>query len=118
VKLLLDACVWGGAQSAPTLAGHDVVWAGAWSADRGDEAILARAAEEQRVLVTLDKDFGELVIVRGARHAGIVRIVGLAARDQSTACLQVLALHGGLLEGGAIVTVEPGRVRVRPAEGA
>jgi hypothetical protein len=30
----------------------------------GDEAILARAAAEERVLVTLDKDFGELVIVR------------------------------------------------------
>ena len=67
----------------------------------GDEAILARAAAEERVLVTLDKNFRELVIVRGARHAGIVRLVGLAPRDQSTASLQVLALHGGLLEGGA-----------------
>jgi predicted nuclease of predicted toxin-antitoxin system len=118
VKLLLDTCVWGGARTALTAAGHDVIWAGEWSEDPGDDAILARASQERRVLVTLDKDFGELAIVRGARHTGIVRIVGLAARDQAAGCLQVLARHGGLLEAGAIVTVEPGRIRVRPPEGA
>ena len=118
MKLLLDACVWAGARTALTAAGHDVIWAGDWSEDPGDEAILARASEERRVLVTLDKDFGELAIVRGAQHSGIVRIVNLAAREQATACLQVLALHGDLLEAGAIVTVEPGRIRVRPPERA
>jgi predicted nuclease of predicted toxin-antitoxin system len=118
VKLLLDTCVWGGARITLLGAGHDVIWAGDWSEDPGDEAILARAGEERRVLVTLDKDFGELAIVRGTRHTGIVRIVGLAARDQAAACLQVMARHGGLLEAGAIVTVEPGRIRVRPPEGA
>ena len=30
-----------------------------------------------RVLVTLDKDFGELAILHGVAHAGIVRLVGL-----------------------------------------
>ncbi len=118
MKLLLDACVWAGARTALTAAGHDVIWAGDWSEDPGDEAILARASEERRVLVTLDKDVGELAIVRGAQHSGIVRIVNLAAREQATACLQVLALHGDLLEAGAIVTVEPGRIRVRPPERA
>jgi predicted nuclease of predicted toxin-antitoxin system len=118
VKLLLDTCVWGGARIPLKAAGHDVVWAGEWPEDPGDEAILARAGEERRVLVTLDKDFGELAIVRGARHSGIVRIVGLPARDHAAVCLQILALHGGLLEAGAIVTVETGRIRVRPPEGA
>jgi predicted nuclease of predicted toxin-antitoxin system len=118
VKVLLDACVWGGARMPLTEAGHDVVWAGDCAEDPGDEAILARAGEEGRVLLTLDKDFGELAVVRGARHSGIVRIVGLAARDQGVVCLQVLASHGALLEAGAIVTVEPGRIRVRPPVGA
>jgi predicted nuclease of predicted toxin-antitoxin system len=117
VKLLLDTCVWGGARTTLTAAGHDVVWAGDWPEDAGDETILARAGQGRRVLITLDKDFGELAIIRGAPHSGIVRIVGRAAREQATACLQVLTLHGDLLEAGAIVTVEPGRIRVRPPEG-
>ncbi|MDP9001529.1 MAG: hypothetical protein M3O46_15615 [Myxococcota bacterium] len=66
--------------------------------------------------MTLDNDFGELAIVRGAQHSGIVRIVDFAARDQAGACLQVLALHGADLTGGALITMEPGRIRVRPPD--
>ncbi len=117
MKLLLDTCVWGGARIALRAAGHDVVWAGEWPEDPGDEAILATAVAHGRVLVTLDKDFGELAIVRGASHSGIVRIVGFAARDQASACSHVIALHGEPLAAGAIVTVEPGRIRVRPPAG-
>ena len=64
----------------------------------------------------MDKDFGELAIVRGRPHRGIVRLVNLAARDQGLVCALVLERYGGELDRGAIVTVEPGRVRVRPAE--
>jgi hypothetical protein len=52
----------GGATSERS-AGHDVVWAGEWHEDPGDEEILERAHVEGRILVTLDKDFGELAIV-------------------------------------------------------
>jgi len=67
--------------------------------------------------VTLDKDFGELVIVRGQPHAGIVRLVNLAAREQGPTCVAVLERFGETLTSGGIVTVEPGRVRVRPPAG-
>jgi predicted nuclease of predicted toxin-antitoxin system len=65
MNILLDSCVWGGARADVTAAGHDVIWTGAWLEDPGDEEILARAHAEGRILVTLDKDFGELAIVRG-----------------------------------------------------
>jgi predicted nuclease of predicted toxin-antitoxin system len=116
VRLLLDTCVWGGAVTELTAAGHDVVWAGQWTEDPGDAAILARAYSEGRVLVTLDKDFGELAIVRRQLHSGILRLVNLPARQQALVCLRVLALHGEHLQSGAIITAEPGRLRVRPAE--
>ena len=57
MKVLLDSCVWGGAADALRKAGHDVVWAGDWDEDPGDEVILATAHLECRVMVTLDKDF-------------------------------------------------------------
>jgi predicted nuclease of predicted toxin-antitoxin system len=43
VKLLLDACVWGGAKKFLEGRGHDVVWAGEWLEDPGDREILNRA---------------------------------------------------------------------------
>ena len=116
MRLLLDTCVWGGAVSELQSAGHDVVWTGNWPEDPGDEEILAFAHREGRILVTLDKDFGELAIVRRTPHSGIVRLVNLSARRQAIACLHVLELYGEELESGAIVTAEPGRLRIRPAE--
>jgi predicted nuclease of predicted toxin-antitoxin system len=118
VKVLLDACVWGGARVALAAAGVDVVWAGDWQEDPGDEAILARALAERRVLITLDRDFGELAVVRRHPHCGIVRVVRFGAREQARACLDALGRFGDELSAGAIVTVEPGRVRIRPADAA
>lgn len=116
MKLLLDTCVWGGARRQIETAGHDVVWAGDWPEDPGDEEILALARRENRILVTLDKDFGELAIVHAIPHCGILRLVNIAARQQGAVCLRVLSLHGSDLESGAMITAEPGRLRFRPAE--
>jgi predicted nuclease of predicted toxin-antitoxin system len=113
VKVLLDTCVWGGARAALVAAGHDVVWAGEWPSDPGDEEILASAHADGRVLVTLDKDFGELAVARGHPHSGIVRLVGLRAAEQGPACVKVLEVHGADLQRGAIITAEPGRLRIR-----
>jgi predicted nuclease of predicted toxin-antitoxin system len=63
--------------------------------------------------VTLDKDFGELAIFRGQPHCGIIRLVNLPAREQAPACLAVLAAHGDDLLAGAIITTQPGVVRIR-----
>jgi len=113
MKLLLDACVWGGAKNQLAKAGHDVEWAGDWIEDPGDEAILARANVEGRVLITLDKDFGELAVFRGAPHQGIIRLVDFGARQQAGLCVYVLECYATELAHGAIVTAERGRIRIR-----
>lgn len=118
MRLLLDTCVWGKAREEMEAAGHDVIWAGDWPSDPGDDEILAQAHREGRILVTLDKDFGELAIVHGRVHHGILRLVNISARQQATVCLRVLAEHGKDLETGAIITVEPGRLRLRPPDQA
>lgn len=115
MKLLLDSCVWGGALKTLQDAGHDVVWSGNWSKDPGDMEILAAAHREGRILVTLDKDFGELALVRRIPHSGILRLVNFSAKQQAIVCMEVLGLHGDELRAGAIITAEPGRLRIRPA---
>ena len=117
MKLLLDTCVWGGAKAELLAAGHDVLWTGDLAQDPGDEDLLAQAHREQRVLITLDKDFGELAIRRSLPHSGIVRLVNIGARQQGAVCQHVLARYGDELTRGAIVTVEAGRVRIRPPGG-
>jgi len=84
-SILLDSCVWGGALPALIDLGHDAVWSGSWSKDPGDVAILAVAHAEKRILATLDKDFGELAILKGLPHSGIIRLTGFRAQQMSTA---------------------------------
>lgn len=113
MKVLLDACVWVGVRARLAAAGHDVIWVGDWPNDPGDEEILAQAAAERRVLVTLDKDFGELTVRQERAHCGIVRLVNLASREQSSVCAQILKTHEEDLSHGVIITAERGRLRVR-----
>ena len=116
MKVLLDACVWGGASQTDQRAGYDVETVSDWLRDPGDQDILAHALDHTQVLVTLDKDFGELTVVWHQPHRGIIRLVDLRARDQGPAIVMALAKYGEELLQGAIVTVEPGRVRVRPSD--
>ncbi|NOZ23060.1 MAG: toxin-antitoxin system, toxin component, PIN family protein [Planctomycetes bacterium] len=114
MRILLDACVWGGVRSDLEAAGHDVVWAGDWVEDPGDDEILARAYSEERILVTLDKDFGELAIVHKKPHVGIIRLVNLSVRSQAAVCLHIFSRYEGELKAGGIATAQPGAVRIRP----
>ena len=113
MKVLLDTCVWGGVRQGLEARGHDVVWVGDWADDPGDDQILAWAFAEGRVVVTLDKDFGELAVVFDRPHAGIVRLVGIRARQQAAYCLRALDLYARELGDGAIVTIDSARVRIR-----
>ena len=116
MKLLLDTCDSGLALNFLKSAGHNVIWSAEWDSDPGDEEILLRAHQEERILVTIDKDFGELAIVRGLQHAGIIRLVGLRSGQQGPVCAEVLSRYGAELKTGAIVTAGLSWVRIRPPE--
>ncbi len=118
MKLLLDSRIWPGAKSELERAGHEVEWVGDWVADPGDDKVLEHAARNGQVVVTLDKDFGELAVVFDATHAGIVRLVDFRSSQQASACLRVVGAHGTELADGAIVTAERGRTRIRAPEGS
>lgn len=114
MRLLLDSCVSARARDLLREAGHDVVWTGDWQTDPGDQEILSNAFRENRSLITLDKDFGELAIVRRLPHHGILRLVNLSVRQQGAVCLQVIEKYGEMLAAGSIITAEVTRIRIRP----
>jgi hypothetical protein len=72
-EVKLDTCVSAALQPILAEVGHDVIWTGAWEKDPGDDEILAFARREGRVLVTLDKDFGSLAVLRGQPGSKPVR---------------------------------------------
>ena len=66
MRLLCDANVGSIIARAMSQAGHDVVRAIEVTPDAEDVEVLAFAVTEQRVLVTCDRDFGELIFLHRA----------------------------------------------------
>jgi predicted nuclease of predicted toxin-antitoxin system len=116
VKILLDSCVSELVGYELRELGPDVVWVGDWIRDPGDSAILEIAHREERVLVTIDKDFGELAVVHRMPHSGIIRLVDLPPSIHAQTCHEIVMELGEELAAGAIVTAEVGRWRIRPPE--
>ncbi len=115
MRFLLDVCA-ASRILHQTLAdlGHDVLSARDGYSHATDEALLALAYSDQRVLVTEDKDFGELVFLRRAPHSCIVRLVELRVTEAVDAMLHLIAHHSDALRAGAIIVVTRMRVRIRP----
>lgn len=118
MRLLIDQNV---AQRVATLlrdAGHDAVHVaerGLSSAD--DDAIVALALSEARVIVSEDTDFGALLARSGAQLPSFLLLRGaepLRPEDQAALLLANLGAVEDDLARGAVVVFARGRVRVRP----
>jgi predicted nuclease of predicted toxin-antitoxin system len=98
-------------------AGHDIVWVWVRTVAPGskDEDILELATREQRIILTFDKDFGELAWRAGLpASSGIV----LFRLPMPTAAEVGTILAARISErtdwAGHFTVIEPGRVRMRP----
>ena len=112
MKFLTDRCA--GHRLAEWLReqGHDVCEARDLGPDPGDRALLKRAADEGRVLVTMDKDFGEFLFVEKAAHSGLLRLPDLPVKQRIALMDRLLTDYSNALEERAVVTVRGGRVRI------
>ena len=65
------------------------------------------------MLVTEDKDFGELVFVRGLPHPCIIRFVDMRVAEKVAAMRELLEQREDALREGALIVVTRRRVRIR-----
>ncbi|MEW6489312.1 MAG: DUF5615 family PIN-like protein [Thermodesulfobacteriota bacterium] len=99
--------------------GHDVLYVSEMAPGIADETVLDLARERRAILVTSDKDFGELVFRQGRLSAGVVllRLQGLKAAEKAALTAEALAACGPNV-GGGFAVVTPRALRVRPGRGA
>jgi predicted nuclease of predicted toxin-antitoxin system len=97
-------------------AGHEAVHVGEIGrSDAADAAILKLAADEQRVVVTLDADFHALLAMTAAIGPSVIRIREEGLKGRETALL-ILAIHSQFADSllkGCVVTVARGTARLR-----
>ncbi len=96
--------------------GHDVLSGADTDPRAADETLLALANQQKRVLVTEDKDFGELVFVRRLPHPCIIRFVEMQVEEKVAAMHELLERHTDVMHDGALIVVTRSRVRIRLGE--
>ena len=99
------------------LAGHDVLHVRDVALQSAtDTEIFEVAAREDRVVVSADTDFGTLLALRQATRPSVILYRGAVRRRprcQAQMLLANLSQFEPLLTEGAVVVIEPGRIRVR-----
>ena len=73
IRFLVDECT--GKRLAVLLAKeYDSIYVGDWKRAATDEEVLKKAERENRILITDDKDFGELIFRFGKPSSGVILI--------------------------------------------
>jgi len=98
-------------------AGHDAIHLRDYGMQRAsDHEVLDRAAREKRVVVSADTDFGTILALRQEAQPSVVLFRGATSRIPRAVVARLLLelpQARAFLDGGCILTIEPGRSRVR-----
>lgn len=116
MNLLADESVDGPVVERLRQDGHVVLYVAEMEPGITDEEILRRANEQRSLLVTADKDFGEMVFRQSLLSAGgvvLIRLAGLSPEGKAEVVSQVFRDRGIALPQ-AFSVISPGRVRSRP----
>jgi predicted nuclease of predicted toxin-antitoxin system len=94
--------------------GHDVLYVAEMDPGVGDDAVLQQANRRGAILLTADKDFGELVFRQRRVTAGVVliRLSGLSPSGKASMTATAIREHAAELEE-AFAVITPGSVRIR-----
>ena len=98
-------------------AGYDSVYLREQNLHRlPDQAILLKAIEERRIVITFDLDFGDLLAIRGGRLPSVIifRLHNQTPSNVTKRLFDLLSIETPRLEAGALIIVEESRYRVRP----
>jgi predicted nuclease of predicted toxin-antitoxin system len=115
MRFLADENFPGTAVSALSAAGHDVSWISLVAPGSSDREVLSVAAREGRILLTFDKDLGELARASTfPATCGVIlfRVPQPGPRDAGHLLADIIQARDDW--AGYFSVIEPDRIRMRP----
>lgn len=115
LRLLADENIAGAIVSRLRQHGHDVLWVAADLPGAEDSDLIDRAQADGRIIMTFDKDFGELAFRKRLSAASGIILFRLQASDPGAAAQIVVDSLGAREDwAGHFAVVTEGRVRLVP----
>jgi len=95
--------------------GYEVLYVAEMSPSVSDADVLKLSRQKNAILITPDKDFGELVFRQAQVHAGVLllRLSGLRVEHKAALVITVLQRYGSKL-ARTFSVISPGLFRSRP----
>jgi predicted nuclease of predicted toxin-antitoxin system len=114
VRFLADECVDRPIVELLRLDGHEVAYVAEMSAGIMDDVVLMESRISASVLITADKDFGELIFRQRRASTGVllIRLWGLGPEVKAAVVSRAIREHGQEL-AGAFAVLSPGSIRIR-----
>ena len=117
MNLVADESVDGQVVAALRAAGHDVAYVAELTPGLADHDVLRQSETRNALLVTADKDFGELVFRQKLVHYGVLllRLAGLPPPRKAQLVQRFIESHGNQIGKGFSV-ITPDTIRIRRAQ--
>lgn len=114
MKIVADESVDRQIVSALRGEGHQVFYIAEESPGIDDERVLQRSRDATALLLTADKDFGELIFRQRLLHSGVllIRLAGLDSEAKAMFTSNAIELHGNEMKLGFAV-LSPTGLRLR-----
>ncbi len=112
LQFLLDVNVSSTVRRFLSELGHRVKSVADFDPKMDDEAILHRAYRENEILITCDKDFGNLIFNKGLPHKGVIRLEDTTPQRQIVYLSALLEKHSNELSN-SVVVAQGGVIRIR-----
>ena len=113
MKFLLDVNASGAIFQWLVDRGHDVRAVGDKNAKMTDEDIINWAIEDERIIITTDTDFEEMIWRQGRSHSGVLRLENLPRTERIMLLKDALNGFGKDLEQGCIIIAKRNKFRIR-----
>lgn len=114
MKILADEGVDSPIVSRLRVLGHDVDYISEIDPGISDEEVLKIALNDSRILLTIDKDFGELVFRLKQTHAGVIliRLEGLKGMEKA-AIMETAFITYGEAFLNSFTVIQKNYIRIR-----
>jgi predicted nuclease of predicted toxin-antitoxin system len=115
VRFLIDADVYGATRALLAAQGHDLLYANSTGiSNPRDIELLKEARAQNRIMITRDRDFGNLVFAQHFKTGVIyLRMDPGTIQSVHTELLRILSLYDETRLLGSFTVVEPGMHRIR-----